>query len=91
MAIDRLQVAGAKDSTTWTKLPRIYTRKYLPVDKKEVATPKKIEEWDYLKTTSSEINQTDDAEVRLLIGANCRKALEPLKVIACNNEGSYAY
>ena len=91
IAIDRLQVAGSKDGNTWIKLPRIYTRKQLPVDKKEVATPEKIEEWYYLKAISSEITQTDDVEVGLLIGANCMKALEPLKVIASNNGGPYAY
>ena len=63
----------------------------MPVDKKEVATPDKIEEWIYLKIISSEITQTDDTEVGLLIGANCRKVWEPLKVIASNNGGSYAY
>ena len=59
--------------------------------KKEVATPEKIEERDYLKRVSSEITQTDDVEVGLLIGANCMKAFEPLKVIASNTEGPYAY
>ena len=34
-AIEGLQVAGSKDRSTWIKLPRIYTRKHLPVDKKE--------------------------------------------------------
>ena len=43
IAIDGLQIAGSKDGNTWIKLPRIYTRKHLPVDKKEVATPEKIE------------------------------------------------
>ena len=90
-AIDGLQVGGSKDGNTWIKLPRIYTRKHLPVDKKEVATPEKIEEWGYLKTISSEITQTDDVEVGLLVGANCMKALEPLKMIVRNNEGPYAY
>ena len=84
-AIEGLQVAGSKDGSAWIKLPRVYTRKHLPVDKKDVATPDKIEEWDYLKTISSEITQTDDVEVGLLIGVNCMKALEPLKVIASNN------
>ena len=88
-AIEGLQVAGSKDGSTWIKMPRIYNKKHLPVDKKEVATPDKIEEWDYLKTISSEITQTDDVEVGLLIGANCIKALGPLKVIASNNGGPY--
>ena len=76
-AIEGLQVAGSKDGSTWIKLPRIYSRKHLPDDKREVATPDKIEEWDYLKTISSEVTQADDVEVGLLIGANCMKALNP--------------
>ena len=44
IAIDGLQVARSKDGNTWIKLPRIYTRKHLPIDKKDLATPEKIEE-----------------------------------------------
>ena len=91
IAVDRLQVARSKDRNTWIKLRRIYIRKQLPVDKKEVATTEKTEEWGYQKIISSEITQTDDVEVGLLIGGNCMKALEPLKVITSNNGGSYAY
>ena len=39
-----MQAAGAKDSNTMIKLPKIYTRKHLPVDKKGSATPKKTQE-----------------------------------------------
>ena len=63
----------------------------MPVEKKEVAVSEKMEEWDYLKIISSEIAQTDDVEIGVLIGANCMKALEPLKVIASNNGRPYAY
>ena len=73
-AIEGLHFVESKDGSTWIKLPRIYTRKHFPVDKKEVATPEKIEEWDYLKTISSKITQSDDVEAGLLIGANCTKA-----------------
>ena len=34
-AIEGLQVAGSRDGSTWIKMPRIYTSKHLPVDKKE--------------------------------------------------------
>ena len=91
IAIDWLQVGGAKDSNTQIKLPRIFTLKHLPVDKKEVATPKKIEKWDYLKTISPEMTKTADAEVGLLIGANCMKVLVSLMLIASNNGEPYAY
>ena len=63
----------------------------MPIVKKEVATQGKIEEWDCLKTISSEIIQTDNVEVGLLVRADCMEALEPLKVIASNNGGPYAY
>ena len=43
IAIDGLQIAGSKDGSSWIKLPRIYTRKHLSVDKKEVAKPEMIE------------------------------------------------
>ena len=76
-AIEGLEVPWSKDGSTWIKLPRIYTKKHSPVDKKEVAISEKIEEWDYLKTISSKITQADDVEVGLLIGANCMKALNP--------------
>ena len=62
-AIEGFQVAGSKDGSSWIKLPKIYTREHLPVDKKEVATPDKIEEWDFLKTIISEIMQTNHVEV----------------------------
>ena len=78
IAIDRLQIAGAKDDTTWIKVPIFLTLKYFPVEKKEVATPKKTEEWDYLKTISSGMTKTADVEVSLLIGAICMKVLKPL-------------
>ena len=71
--IERLQIAGSKDGSTWIKLQMIYTRKHLPVDKKEVATPEKIEKWDYLKTISSEVAQTDDVEVRKRCPKNASK------------------
>ena len=45
---------------------------------------------NYLKTISSEITLTDDVE-GLLIGNNCMKALEPLRMIASNNGGPCAY
>ena len=62
IAIDRLQVAISKDGNTWIKLPRIYTRKHLPIDKKEVATPEKIE---VLKVIASNNGGTYAYQTRL--------------------------
>ena len=69
----------------------MYTRTELPVDKEENATPDKIKQWDYLKVIASDITQTDGIKVGLLIGANCMKTFEPLKVISSEDGGPYAY
>ena len=37
-AIEGLQVARSKDGSTWIKMPRIYTREHLAVNKSKVAT-----------------------------------------------------
>ena len=66
-------------------------KKTLPVEKEEVATPEKVSKWKYLDSVKSEITQTDDIEIGMLIGANCMKALEPLKIIPSKDGGPYAY
>ena len=69
----------------------MYARRNLPVDKEEIATPARISKWEYLKPISNEIVQDEDIVVGLLIGANCMKALEPMKIIPSKEDGSYAY
>ena len=39
----------------------------------------------------SEITQTYDIEIGMLIGANCMKSLEPLKIIPSKDGGLHAY
>ena len=63
-------------------IPNAYVRSFLPVEREEIATPKKINKWKYLNQITAEITQDDDIEVGILIGANCMKALEPVKIIA---------
>ena len=62
----------------------------LPVDKEEIATPKKITEWEYLKPITKEIVQNDDVCIGLLSGGNCMKALEAMQVIVSENGGPSA-
>ena len=44
----------------------------------------------HLEKISDKINEDDSISVRLLIGANCRKALENIDVIPIKNNGPYA-
>ena len=57
--------------------------------KEEIATPSKIKKWKHLSSITNEIEQRNDVQVGLLIGANCMKVLEPRKIIHWG--GPYAY
>ena len=81
-AIASIQVKGINGDGNWLTLPRLYVRKDLWVDKEEIEAPEKITEWEYLKSITKEIVQNDDVCIGLLIQTNCRKALEPMQVIA---------
>ena len=94
MAIDGLAVyeIDLKKTRTneWIELLSAYSKQFLPVEREEIATPNKINKWDYLKSISREITQ-QDIEIEMLIGANYMKALEPLEIISSRNDGPYAH
>ena len=73
------------------KLPKVYTKECLPVDREEITTREKIKRWSYLKPAMDYIGDRDDVAVELLIGADCSKAIEPLEVIPSEQGGPYAY
>ena len=90
-AVDGLQVASSsfKDGR-WISLPRAFTRNEFPVDCEEIATPGKIKKCEYLDEIAKEICQDDSMSVSLLIGANCKAALEPKRFIPSQGDGPYA-
>ena len=70
---------------------RFILRKHFQLKRKRSQPPEKVSKWKYLDSIKSEITQTDDIEIGMLIGANCMKALEPLKIIPSKDGGPYAY
>ena len=90
-AIEGVRVIGMHGDRGWLALPKLSFRREIPVDKEEIATPKKIRELEYLQPISNEIVQNDNAHVGLLIGANCMKALEPTKILQSQDGVPYAY
>ena len=93
MAIDGLIVSGIDliKTNEWIEQSRAYSKQSLPVEREEIATPNKTNQWDYFKSISREIAQQDDIEIGMQIGANYMKELEPLGIISSRNDGSYAY
>ena len=75
----------------WTELLKASSKNCLPVEREEIATPDKIEQWEYLKPISKVITQMDNIKVGVVIGANGMKALEPIEIISTSNGGPYAY
>ena len=90
-AIDGLKVSRSSGlSAEWIDIPKAFTKDDLPVDSSEIATAEKIKKWKHLNEIADEINQSDDVNVELLIGANCTRALEPVQVIPSKDGGPYA-
>lgn len=71
-------------------LPKVYTRRELPVDKDDIATTDKLSQWKYLEPVYPHF-RIQKFDVDLLIGANCAKALEPVDVLPSQDGGPYAY
>ena len=88
-----LKVQSDSDVNTnrWLDLPATYTKEELPADVEEVATREKIEIWDHLKKIANKVPMVSDIEIKLLIGANCAKALEPQEVIPIKDGGPFGY
>ena len=88
--VDGFMVSNVNGTNT-ISLPRLFTRKVLPINKDEVPTVDKVKDWPHLESIMKEIPDIDpDAPVALLIGVNCPTALRPLEVINEENSGPLA-
>ncbi|KAJ8406749.1 hypothetical protein AAFF_G00296650 [Aldrovandia affinis] len=84
--ISDLEVCGLEDSK-FIELPKAYTHGSIPVHTENIPKQSEIRKWPYL----SEVRLPEiEADVGLLIGANCSSAMEPWHVINSRNGGPYA-
>ncbi|KAJ8390519.1 hypothetical protein AAFF_G00103160 [Aldrovandia affinis] len=84
--ISDLEVCGLEDSK-FIELPKAYTNGSIPVHTENIPKQSEIRKWPYL----SEVRLPEiEADVDLLIGANCSSAMEPWHVINSRNGGPYA-
>ena len=50
--VEGLKVSSSKDEDgEWIELPKTFTKKYLPVDQDDIATPSKLKQWKYLEAS----------------------------------------
>ena len=96
-AIDGLTVRCATKhakihSSSTISMPTAFGFDGLPLNKDEIPSPSNLKHWDYLKKICNAVPDYDNSiPFGLMIGANCPKALEPLEVIASQEDGPYAY
>ena len=72
-------------------LPKVFSRKDLPIDRNEIPTPERVRSLSYLKAITDEIPDLDcGIPIGLLIEVNCPAALGPTEVNKENNGGPIA-
>lgn len=90
--INNLEVSSYFNHQTNIQLPRTFSRPFIPPDKDKITSPRKLRKWSCLDKIHPFLQQDDDdQDVGILIGGNYLRVLEPIEVIPCQNDGSYAF
>ena len=88
--IDGLMVQGL-DGRVQVELPKAYARESIPSRRDQIPTPEVADKWPRLQKIRDKIPPYEkDAEIGLLIGCNCPKAIKPKEVIHGARENPYA-
>ncbi len=89
-AVEGLKVADINNRNV-ISLPKTFSRSAIPVGNEQIPKPEILRRWSHLREIASDIPEfKPDLQVGLLIGSNCPKALEPLKVIPVSGDGPFA-
>ena len=88
--IKNLEVTS-QHGDTWISLDKCMSQQSLTVTVDEVPTQKSIEPWEYLHRIKDELSPSNMVTIGILIGADCKKALEPIEVIQSQGDGPFAY
>ena len=92
LMVNNSKEAGVnKMNNDWNSISKVHSKKIFPVKEEEVATPGNVSKWKSLDSIESEITQTNNIEIGMVIGAKRMKALEVLKIIPSKDDGPYAY
>ena len=80
----------AFDSEAKLPLPSVYTRSIIPSNRSHIPTASMALKWPHLERVGDKLMPITDAEVGLLIGYNCPRALAPREIIVPEGDGPYA-
>ena len=84
-------IVSSLDRSNQIDLPKVFSRRDLPIDRDEIPTLERVRNWSYLEEIADEIPDLDcDIPLGLLIGVNCPAALRPTEVIKEKNGDPFA-
>ena len=75
----------------WLKLSTIFSRENLDIDGNKIPSAENTKEWPYLDKIVDVVSEPVNSSVGILIGSNCPRLIEPLRVIPSENNGPYAF
>ena len=84
LLVQRAQIIGFNFHTHVQK-------KYLTVDKDDIATLSKLKSQKNLKEIIDQIKEDGEILVELFTGTNCTKHLEPIGITSSENDGLYTF
>ncbi|KAF0289057.1 hypothetical protein FJT64_012616 [Amphibalanus amphitrite] len=85
-----LRIESLADGSV-TDLPDMYTRAHIPADRSLIPQHKTCEKWPHLRQLADDIHdEFADAEIGLLLGINCARAIKPREIIPGDNDDPWA-
>ena len=80
-AVKGLVIESLEDGAT-ADLPVVYTRQVIPADRSVIPRRETCEKWPHLRQIADALHdEFKDAEIGLLLGVNCARAIKPRKII----------
>ena len=73
------------------KMPVTFTRELFSANRSQIPKPEVAKEWEHLKPIADKLTPYHpDAEISILIGNNCPKAIRPREIVAGEDDEPYA-
>ena len=73
------------------KMPAAFTRELVSANRSQIPKPEVAREWQHLKPIADKLTPYHpDAEIFILIGNNCPKAIRPREIVASEDDEQYA-
>ncbi|XP_064631672.1 uncharacterized protein LOC135489964 [Lineus longissimus] len=87
--ISGLIVRGLTDKEA-IQLPGTFSSDCIPANRDQIPVPDSVSKWPHLQGVAAHLTPKLDAEIGLLIGANCARAIKPRELVHGREDEPYA-